>query len=141
MKFYKDVDDNQFWLTVWSLVIVGVVAIATIIGFVSYKEDLLIKQLVEKGKDPMELTCLYHPSTVNEIPCLILAQKKAGILNEFTIAFHHQKIIGILVNSGGITNMIEQIAEICDKKGEKENIVYSSDPDELVKLVIDKLNQ
>ena len=35
--------------------------------------------------------------------------------------------------------MIHEIAEICDKKGEKENVIYSEDPKELVLLVMQKL--
>ena len=78
---------------------------------------------------------------VKEADAIIIISGQIGSLNEFTIAFHTNKIIGILKKSGGITNIIEQIAEICDKRGEKENIVYSSDPKELVQLVINKLNQ
>ena len=76
---------------------------------------------------------------VNEADAVIIISGQIGSLNEFTIAFYYNKIIGILKNSGGITNMIEQIAEICDKNGEKGNIVYSGDAKELVQLVINKL--
>ena len=78
---------------------------------------------------------------VKEADAIIIISGKIGSLNEFTIAFHYDKVIGILKNSGGITNIIEQIAEICNKRGEKENIIYSEDPKELVQLVITKLNQ
>ena len=78
MNLFKDVSESQFWLTIWSMVIAGVVLIASIIGYVSYQEDLLIKQLVEKGSDPIELSCLYHYSSATEVQCLIIAQNKAA---------------------------------------------------------------
>ena len=78
---------------------------------------------------------------VNEADAIILISGQTGSLNEFTIAFHNAKVIGILKNSGGITNIIKQIAEICDKRGESKNVVYSSEPKGLVQLVINKLNQ
>ena len=76
---------------------------------------------------------------VAEADAIIIIGGQIGSLNEFTIAFHQKKPIGVLENSGGITSLIEKIAEICSKTNEKNNIVYSSDPKELVSLVIDKL--
>ena len=76
---------------------------------------------------------------VKEADAIIIINGQIGSFNEFTIAFNDAKIIGILENSGGITDIIDKIAEICDKKGEKENIVYSSEPKELIALIINKL--
>jgi|TARA_B100001964_G_C14234870_1_gene601919 hypothetical protein len=78
---------------------------------------------------------------VKEADAIIIISGQAGSLNEFTIAFHYDKVIGILENSGGIVRIIKEIAEICDKRGESKNIIYSSEPKELVQLVINKLNQ
>ncbi len=78
---------------------------------------------------------------VKEADAIIIISGQIGSLNEFTIAFHDAKPIGILSNSGGITSLLKQIAEICDKKGEKENVVYSSEPKKLVSLVINKSNR
>jgi uncharacterized protein (TIGR00725 family) len=76
---------------------------------------------------------------VKEADAIIIISGQAGSLNEFTIAFHYEKVIGILENSGGITSIIKEIARICDKRGESKNIVYSPEPKELVQLVINKL--
>jgi len=76
---------------------------------------------------------------VQEADAIIIISGQIGSLNEFTIAFHANKVIGILENSGGITDILKEIAKICDKNGEKENIVYSENPKELVELVLDKL--
>ena len=75
---------------------------------------------------------------VKEADAIVVISGQIGSLNEFTLAFHNSKVIGVLQNSGGITNILQEIATICDKNGEKENIVYSSDPKELVELVLDK---
>jgi len=75
---------------------------------------------------------------VEETDAIIIISGQIGSLNEFTIAFHYNKVIGILKNSGQITDLIGKIATICDKNGEKENIVYSSGPKELVRLVLKK---
>ena len=76
---------------------------------------------------------------VKEADAIIIISGQIGSLNEFTIAFHYNKVIGILSNSGGITALLKEIAEICDKNGEKRNIVYSEEPKGLVSLVLDKL--
>jgi len=76
---------------------------------------------------------------VKEADAIIIISGQIGSLNEFTIAFFDNKVIGILENSGQITEIIREIANICDKNGEKENIVYSSESKELVTLVLNKL--
>jgi len=78
---------------------------------------------------------------VKEADAIIIVSGQIGSLNEFTIAFYGSKVIGILKDSGGITGIIEKIAEICNKKGEKEKVVYASEPKELVSLVLNKLKQ
>ena len=75
---------------------------------------------------------------VKEADAIVVISGQIGSLNEFTLAFHDAKVIGILENSGGISSLIKDIAETCNKNGEKENIVYSSNPKKLVHLVINK---
>ncbi|MAE43107.1 hypothetical protein CMO93_05000 [Candidatus Woesearchaeota archaeon] len=78
---------------------------------------------------------------VKEADAIIIISGQTGTLNEFTIAFHYQKPIGILKGSGGVTEILDKIADICNKNNEKDNIVYSEDPKELIQLVMNKLNQ
>ncbi len=78
---------------------------------------------------------------VKEADAIIIISGQIGSLNEFTIAFHDSKVIGILEDSDGITSLLKEIAGICDKRGESKNIVYSSDPKELIALVLGKLKQ
>jgi len=76
---------------------------------------------------------------VSEANAIIIISGQIGSLNEFTIAFAQNKVIGILQDSGGVTELIDKIADVCNKTNEKENIVYSSDPKELVAKVLNKL--
>lgn len=62
---------------------------------------------------------------------IIILDGKIGTLNEFCIAFHEQKKIGVL-KLGKLQELIPKIAEICDKRGEKENIFYETDPKKLL---------
>lgn len=78
---------------------------------------------------------------VREADAIIVISGQIGSLNEFSIAFHYAKPIGVLENSGGITSMLGKISEVCDKNGESKNIVYSDKPKELVQLVINKLSE
>ena len=100
-------------------------------------------QFPAEGFTKIEFTGLGIPGRnfplVKEADAIILISGQTGSLNEFTIAFHYRKPIGVLKNSGGITGIIGKIARICDKRGETKNIVYSSDPKKLVQLVVNKL--
>ena len=80
---------------------------------------------------------------IEKAEAIILVGGKIGTLNEFTLAYHKGKIIGILEGSGGIANMIQEIATVCAKNNtesnETENIIYSESPDEIVSLVLERL--
>ncbi|MEZ4180584.1 MAG: hypothetical protein R3B41_03705 [Candidatus Doudnabacteria bacterium] len=64
---------------------------------------------------------------------------RIGTLNEFTIAFEDQKPIGILMETGGITDEIKHILKVA-KRGSK-NIVFDSDPKRLVKKLLQILKE
>jgi uncharacterized protein (TIGR00725 family) len=51
-----------------------------------------------------------------------------GTLNEFTIAYDEGRPIGILTNSGGISNSIPHIVEDLCKRSIPPNIVFDDDP-------------
>jgi len=64
---------------------------------------------------------------------------RIGTLNEFTIAFEDRKPIGILTDTGGIADEIEEIVEECKRPNSK--IVYDSDPKKLVSKLIDLIKK
>ncbi|MDQ3018577.1 MAG: hypothetical protein M3Q64_01760, partial [bacterium] len=59
---------------------------------------------------------------------------RVGTLNEFTIAFEDQKPIGILTNTGGTSELIDEILTV-SRRGRK-GIVFDDDPAQLVKKLI-----
>jgi len=62
-----------------------------------------------------------------------------GTLNEFTVAFDEGKVIGVLTGTGGVSNHVEKVLEICGRKME-DYVVFDSDPKTLIQKVLDKLN-
>ncbi len=58
-----------------------------------------------------------------------------GTLNEFTIAYDEGRPIGIVTNSGGISNHIPHIVEELCKREIPPNIVFDDDPS----VLLDKL--
>ncbi len=58
-----------------------------------------------------------------------------GTLNEFTIAYDEGRPIGIITNSGGISNSIPHIVEELCRREIPPNIVFDDDP----KILMDKL--
>lgn len=64
---------------------------------------------------------------------------RIGTLNEFTVAFEDQKPIGVLTNTGGITDEIDHILKVA-KRGRKR-IVFDDNPKRLVQKLIKLLEQ
>ncbi len=66
---------------------------------------------------------------------VILVCGRMGTLNEFTIAFEDHKPIGILIGSGGITDLIKQIVETAHR--EEVPLVYDGNPKRLVEKLVE----
>jgi len=62
-----------------------------------------------------------------------------GTLNEFTIAYDEDKVIGVLVGSGGLPDKIEEITSLSSKPRRK--VLFDSDPEELVDMCLAALNK
>jgi len=70
---------------------------------------------------------------------IIVICGRIGTLNEFTVAFEDRKPIGILENSGGIADEIEELTRIAHKHQCK--ILYEKDPEKLVAGLIADLKE
>jgi len=66
---------------------------------------------------------------------VIVVCGRMGTLNEFTVAFEDKKPIGILTETGGMSDFIDDIVEKA-KRGPGK-IVYDSDPKKLVEKLIE----
>ena len=70
---------------------------------------------------------------------VIIICGRIGTLNEFTVAFEDRKPIGVLENSGGMAEELEQITRIAHKHQCK--VLYEKDPEKLVKGIIEDLKE
>lgn len=68
---------------------------------------------------------------------VISVSGRIGSLHEFTSAFERHKVIGLLLHSGGLSDMIPQILEQAHRGRGK--VVMHADHTELVKLVFESL--
>ena len=69
---------------------------------------------------------------------IIILGGGVGTLNEFTVAFDEQKVVGVLTGTGGVSDHIPEILKICDRQVE-EHVVFDTDPHKLVMRVIERL--
>lgn len=65
---------------------------------------------------------------------VVIVCGRMGTLNEFTIAFEDQKPIGILTESGGMADFLEEI--VTKAKRGPGKIVYDSDPKRLIEKLL-----
>lgn len=65
----------------------------------------------------------------------IIISGRWGSLNEFTNLFDMEKVIGILLGSGGIADELPQLCERINKKS-KATVVFEKDPHVLVDKII-----
>ena len=72
---------------------------------------------------------------IRSADAIIIIGGGIGTLNEFTIAYDEGRPIGVLTNTGGISNSIEHVVvELC-KREMPQNLVMDDDP----KALLDKL--
>lgn len=71
---------------------------------------------------------------------IIIGCGRMGTLNEFTIAFEDKKPIGVLLDSGGTTEWIDEIIRD-SHRGADTSVVYDADPKTLVAKVIELIKK
>lgn len=59
---------------------------------------------------------------------------RIGTMNEFTNSFEDHRVIGVLLESGGTSQLINEIVRVAERGSGK--IVYDKDPERLVKKVL-----
>ena len=70
---------------------------------------------------------------------VVVVSGRIGTLNEFTIAFEDKKIIGVLLDSGGVADEIQGIVKRA-KRG-CGHVSYSSNPKVLIQKIIQALKK
>jgi len=76
---------------------------------------------------------------VRSADATIIIDGRIGTLNEFTVAFEENEIVGVLEGSGGIADEIRHLLEVA-KKG-KRKVIFGNDPVGLVEKVIKKIKE
>lgn len=77
---------------------------------------------------------------IRSVDAIVIVGGGIGTLNEFTIAYDEGKVIGILEKSGGVSDHIGEILEMCDRE-KTERIVSDSNPQKLVKKILDAIEK
>lgn len=82
MKLFADMDSNQFWIVLWSMVVTGLLVLATIIAVYNYKQDMIVKDLIEKNYPIADLACMYNLGESNKTGCMLYYQNQGAKLKD-----------------------------------------------------------
>lgn len=63
---------------------------------------------------------------------------ETGTLQEFSIGHYEGKVLGVLKGSGGITDRIESVLEVCPTN-HGSTVIFDDNPKELVKKVVNRI--
>lgn len=69
----------------------------------------------------------------------ICVDGRIGTLNEFSVAFEENEIVGVLEGSGGVADIIRAILDVAGKGTRK--VIFKTDPIRLVDKVIEKIKE
>jgi uncharacterized protein (TIGR00725 family) len=68
---------------------------------------------------------------------VVIIGGSSGTLGELAIAYDEGKLIGVLTGTGGISDLVANILETCDKET-GARVIYSDDPQRLVELLLEE---
>ena len=107
-------------------------------------EHVLKYRLPTKAYDSILFTGLHYVGRdmllINSADAVISIGGRLGTLHEFTIAMETKTPIGLLQGAGGISTEIMDIMHAAGE-GKAGNVVFSEDVDDLIKRVVDILNE
>ncbi len=69
----------------------------------------------------------------------IIIDGRIGTLNEFTVAFEENEIVGVLEGSGGTADEVRRILKVA-RKGRRK-VIFATDPVKLVDKVIERVRK
>jgi len=76
---------------------------------------------------------------VRSADATIMIDGRIGTLNEFTVAFEENEIVGVLEGSGGTADEVRRILDVA-KKG-KRKVIFDRDPVKLVDRVVEMIKK
>jgi uncharacterized protein (TIGR00725 family) len=72
-----------------------------------------------------------NPLIIRSADVVIMVGGGLGTLNEFTIAYDEDKVIGVLEGSGGASDRVRELTKLSVKR-QNNKIRYSNDPNKLI---------
>lgn len=64
-------DDNQYWIRIWSIVSASLLALFAIILVHDAYESLLVTEMINKGTNPIEARCAFRGGNSNpDVMCI-----------------------------------------------------------------------
>ncbi|MCJ7792388.1 MAG: hypothetical protein MUP45_00170 [Candidatus Marinimicrobia bacterium] len=76
---------------------------------------------------------------VRSADATIMIDGRVGTLNEFTVAFEENEIVGVLEGSGGTADEVRRILTVAQKGNRK--VIFERDPVKLVEKVIERIKK
>jgi len=100
----------------------------------NYQSPLLqTNKVIYSGFGDMGRTIL----NIRTSDILVFVQGGAGTLAEFGQAIGEKKMIGVLINTGGISDKLRELLSVIDHKNE---VIFEKDPVLLIRRLIDVYN-
>lgn len=76
---------------------------------------------------------------IDDADCILVLNGRMGTLSEFSIALEEGKRVGVITETGGIANHLENITKLTQKDFSNQ-VLFSSDPHEVINYLINKKN-
>ncbi len=110
----------------------------------SFKQHVVTYKLPTVEFDYINFTGLDYVGRdiylIRSSDAVITVGGRIGSLHEFTTALEAQKVIGVLLGSGGLADYIPELVTKIDVPGARD-IIYDTIPDRLVKKVVEALDK
>ena len=62
-------DDDKFWISVWSIVGVVIIALAVTITTYNITTNIIVAQAIKDGGVPIEIKCAFNVGVNNDVIC------------------------------------------------------------------------
>lgn len=109
----------------------------------SFREHVTVYKLPHVEFDYINFTGMEYVGRdihlVRSSDAVITVGGRIGSLHEFTTALLCNKVVGVLLGSGGLADYVPTLVENIECKGSKD-IIYDTNPERLVKKVIKALD-
>lgn len=111
----------------------------------SFREHVNVYHLPTLEFDYINFTGMHYAGRNNYLvrssDAVIEVGGRMGSMDEFASAIESYRVIGVLLGSGGLADFIPTILHSLEKPENMHEIIFDTNPDRLVKKVIEKLDE